>query len=116
METIDQIIGALARGTSARHITRGWPLAEDVLPVIAIRLSRESCTARYDDAAYLMETEYDLRVFARDAAQADTIAREACQCMAQMGFERTFAAEEPSAAVHQHMSRYQKTSERMNEA
>ena len=120
MEDVNSIIRALAAVTSAQHVTRGWPAAdaEDVEPLIALRLASESCTARYDDRAYLMETEYDLRVFARDPAQADTVAEEATLCMQSLGYQRIFAAEEASAAMHQRIGRFRKIwhTERMNEA
>lgn len=119
MENVNSIIGALAAETSAQHITRGWPAAEtaELLPVIALWLASESCTARYDDQAYLMETEYNLRVFAHDPAQADRVAQEACLCMQGLGYQRVFAAEEATAAVFQRMARYRKTwqTERMKE-
>lgn len=120
MEDVRTIIGALAAATSARHVTRGWPAADaaEQEPLIALRLASESCTARYDDAAYLMETEYDLRVFARDPAQADTVAEEARLCMHALGYQRVFTAEETSAAMHQRICRFRKSwhTERMNEA
>lgn len=120
MEDVNSIIGALAAQTSAQHITRGWPAAEaaELLPVIVLRLASESCTARYDDQAYLMETEYDLRVFARNPALADQVDKEACLCMQALGYQRTFAAEEATAAVFQRMGRYCKIwqTERMDEA
>lgn len=120
MEDVNSIIGALAAATAAQHITRGWPLADaaDLVPLIALRLASESCTARYDDRAYLMETEYDLRVFAHNPAQADTVAEEARLCMQKLGYERVFAAEESSAAMHQRIGRYRKhwETERMDEA
>ncbi len=120
MEDVNNIIGALAAETAAQHITRGWPAAEtaDMLPVIALRLASESCTARYDDQAYLMETEYELRVFARDPALADQVAKEACLCMLRLGYQRIFAAEEATAAMFQRIGRYRKVwqTERMNEA
>lgn len=120
MEDINVIIAVLATETSAQHVTRGWPRADaaDVMPLIALQLAGESCTARYDDAAYLMETEYYLRVFARDPAQCDRVAREACRCMAGLGYQRVFAAEEATAAVHQRIGRYRKVwhTERMDEA
>ena len=120
MEDVNNIIGALAAATAAQHITRGWPAAEtaELLPAIALRLASESCTARYDDQAYLMETEYDLRVFARDPVLADQVDKEACLCMEALGYQRTFAAEEATAAVFQRLSRYRKVwqTERMNQA
>ena len=90
MEDVNRIIRALAGETSAQHVTRGWPLEEAaaLVPLIVIRLASESCTARYDDQAYLMETEYELRVFARDPAQADTVAEEARLCMQALGYQR----------------------------
>ena len=111
MEDVTTLIRALAAATSAQHITRGWPAAEatGLEPVIVLRLASESCTARYDDAAYLMETEYDLRVFTRDPAQADTVAEEVRQCMLGLGYQRVFAAEETSAAMHQRIGRFRKT-------
>ena len=120
MEDVNTIIGALAAATSAQHITRGWPAADtaELEPIIVLRLASESCTARYDDAAYLMETVFDLRVFARDPAQADLVAEEARQCMHALGYQRVFTAEEATAAMHQRISRYLKSwhTERMNEA
>ena len=120
MEDVNRIIGALSAATAAQHVTRGWPSAEatELMPLIALRLASESCTARYDDEAYLMETEYDLRVFAHDPAQVDSVAEEARLCMEQLGYQRVFTAEETTAAVHQRMSRYRKSwqRERMDEA
>ena len=65
-----------------------------------------------------METEYDLRVFARDPALADQVDKEACLCMQGLGYQRVFAAEEATAAVFQRMGRYRKIwqTERMDEA
>ncbi|MBE5801693.1 MAG: hypothetical protein E7319_05325 [Clostridiales bacterium] len=120
MEEIDKILGALASGTDARHVTRGWPgaEAEELLPLIAVQLAGESCTARYDDVAYLMETEWYLRVFAADPAQADSIGRQAGMLMHELGYEPVFAHEEATARVHQCIRRYRKTweTERMDEA
>ena len=120
MEDVNNIIRALAVETSAQHITRSWPAADAAVlePIIVLRLASESCTARYDDAAYLRETEYALRVFARDPAQADTVAEEARLCMHALGYQRVFTAEETSAAMHQRICRFRKSwhTERMNEA
>ncbi|MBQ8149048.1 MAG: hypothetical protein IJ041_00880 [Clostridia bacterium] len=119
MEDVNRIIRALAGETSAQHVTRGWPLEEAaaLVPLIVIRLASESCTARYDDQAYLMETEYELRVFARDPAQADTVAEEARLCMQAQGYQRVFTAEETTAAMHQRVCRFRKCweTERMDE-
>lgn len=119
MEDVNNIIRTLAVETSAQHITRSWPAADavDLEPIIVLRLASESCTARYDDVAYLMETVYELRVFARDPAQADAVAEEARLCMHGLGYQRVFTAEETSAAMHQRMSRFSKSwqTERMIE-
>lgn len=119
MEDVNTIIRVLAAATSAQHVTRGWPAADatGLEPVIALRLASETCIARYDDVAYLMETVYDLRVFARDPAQADAVAEEARLCMHGLGFQRVFTAEETSAAMHQRMGRFSKSwqTERMIE-
>lgn len=111
METMETIIGALRKATDARHVTRGWPEAEavDWTPIIAVQLAGESCTMRYDDAAYLMETELYLRIFDAEPGNVDRVARQAETCMAALGFAPVFAHEETDRQMHQRVCRYQKT-------
>ena len=85
---------ALTKIDGVKTVTRGWPKKPDALPCIAVALSGESTAMACDDASYLTEVEYYIRVFAQKRTECDRIANEADDVLAALGYTRTFAWED----------------------
>ena len=105
----ERLLNALGALEGVRRVTRGWPSqpAEDALPTIVVQKTGESGVGWRDDLEYLTKLEYTVRVFAAQAAQADTLARGALQVMEELGYRRAFAWEESDGRVHQRLFRFQ---------
>lgn len=105
----EQIATALGELDGVALVTRGWPTDGTALPCIAVMLAGETGADSRDDAEYLTELEYYLHLFAPTAPACDTLAIAADGVMQGMGYRRTFANEQPEAAVAHLIRRYTKT-------
>lgn len=92
-----------------KTVTRGWPKETDTLPCIAVALAGSATADRRDDARYLTEMEYYVRIFAATQGAADALAERVEVAMATLGYEQTFAWEDSSSEVRQLAMRYKTT-------
>lgn len=104
----ETIKAALEAIDGVRSVTRGWPRSFEQLPCIAISKAGETPIAFGDDKAYVTEVEYNIRIFADKAVEADAIAPETDAAMAEMGYMRTFSYDQDDAEVRVQVMRYKK--------
>ena len=106
MDEAERIGRAISGIAGVAAVTRGWPKREAVLPCVAVVLAGERCAERRDDAEYLTEVLFYLRVFARTAEAVDALAPSIRQAMANLGYERDFAWEDADEHGHYRAERY----------
>lgn len=98
----------LAQIPGVALVTRGWPRGFGRLPAIAIAKAGETPVRFADDCPYVTQLEYYIRIFTRDAAQADALCQQADAAMEDMGYALTFCHDEDDA-VRMDALRYQKS-------
>lgn len=103
------IVAALTLIPDVSKAHRGWPKSFEQIPCIAVAEAGNTPTDFRDDAEYLTELEYYIRVFAVKAEQIDAIASAVEDTMLGLGYTRSFSWEDDSADVRQKVMRYRKT-------
>lgn len=104
-----QIIAALATIPDVKAAHRGWPKNLETFPSIVLTEAGNAPADYRDDAEYLTELEYYIRIFAVKAEQIDAIANAVEDEMRGLGYTRTFCWEDDSAEIRQKVMRYKKT-------
>ena len=105
----EQSATALGELDAVALVTRGWPADGAALPCIAVILASETPAISLDSEEYTTELEYYLHIFTATASQGDALAAAAHGVMRTLGYDRTFANEQPEAAVAHLIRRYRRT-------
>ena len=105
-EETGRVIQAISGLEGVAAVTQGWPKREAVLPCVAVVLAGERGAERRDDAEYLTEVIFYLRIFARTAEGTDALAPSIRRTMADLGYERDFAWEDADERGHYRAERY----------
>lgn len=100
---------ALRAIPGVKSVVRGWPKAAEKLPCIAVNLAEESVRDYRDDARYLMEVEYYIRLFTAQAIQADALRDAIDDAMLGLGYRLTLAWDDDSDQIRLSLFRYRKT-------
>lgn len=101
-----RVVQALGNVTGVAAVTRGWPKREAALPCVAVVLAGERRGESRDDAEYLTEIVFYIRIFARTAESVDALAPSIRQAMEDLGYERDFAWEDAEERGHYRAERY----------
>ena len=104
----DAIMTRLGAIEGVQHVTRGWPRRFDCLPCIAVEKAADTPALFRDDREHIAQLEYDIRVFACRAQQADALAERVDAAMEEMGYVRTFSCDRDEADVRMAALRYRK--------
>lgn len=102
---IARILDAL-KGIPGLTVTRGWPKDFVRLPCAAVSLASDNAADHRDDARYLTELEFYIRVFGDTNRQVDTVLPQINQAVEGLGYERTFLWEETDGSIRQTVLRY----------
>jgi hypothetical protein len=101
-------VAALGAIPDVAKAHRGWPKSFEQLPCIAVSEAGNAPADFRDDAEYMTELEYFIRVFAARAEQTDTISSAVEDAMLGLGYTRSFSWDDDSADVRQKALRYRK--------
>lgn len=95
MNEANQIAAALAGIAGVASVTRGWPRQAAKLPCIAVGLTEQSIADTRDNAVYLLQRTYGIRVFAQTMTACDALQAPIIAAMQGLGYqlERTQEAE-----------------------
>jgi hypothetical protein len=91
-------------------ISGTWPTAKSKFPAIVVGLVSRKNTDRRDDQAYLVESEYYVRIFAYDSDVVDDLFDAVKTRMEAIGWELTYSFEQNVEGALQMICRYSKTS------
>jgi len=106
---IPLLIGLFQAIEGVARVTEGWPLDFKKLPCIAIE-EASNIPARFaDDAEYMTEIEYYIRVFTLKSEERRTMADAVDDIMTGQGYTRSFAYDSNEPDIRYKALRYNKT-------
>ena len=80
------IAEALAQIAGVASVTRGWPRQTAALPCIAVGLDDQSTADTRDNAAYITQHTYSVRVFAQTMSGCDALQEAVADTMTALGY------------------------------
>jgi len=86
MNETNKIAEALAQLSGVAGVTRGWPRQTAALPCIAVGLTEQNTADTRDDAAYLTQHVYGIRIFAATMGGCDTLGEAVIPAMQTLGY------------------------------
>ncbi|MEG0901696.1 MAG: hypothetical protein RSG96_06220 [Clostridia bacterium] len=105
-----QIKRALLAVAGAVMVATAWPKGFGALPCVLVQLAGERGADRRDDAVYLVQLEWYVRVFARKREQdLLPLCGRVCAAMEALGYEHIFRWDDDSAEVCPVVFRFVKT-------
>ncbi len=104
----ERIAAALGGLDSVARVTRGWPTDGAALPCVAVALASGTPAAYRDDAEYLTELVYYVRIFCATPPECDAVAADVHGVMTTLGYLKDFSAEAFGAETCQLSTRYKK--------
>jgi len=104
-----RIAGALAQIQGIGSVTRGWPKQTAKLPCAAVGLDDESVADIRDNAAYLIQRVYGIRVFAATMSACDETGESITAAMEALGYTLTRTQEIDGETAQQKLT-FQKLS------
>ncbi|MDD3410517.1 MAG: hypothetical protein PHY12_06875 [Eubacteriales bacterium] len=102
------ILSALRALEGVKLVATNWPKALDTTPCVLLMQAGESAADYRDDAEYLTEIEWYVRVFCKKDEQQRTLCRAVHEAMEALGYRRTFRWDEGAADVRQTVFRFMK--------
>ena len=102
------IATALGNLLSVALVTRGWPTDQAALPCVAVALASGTPDDYRDDAEYLTELVYYVRIFCATPPECDAVAADVHAVMTGLGYMKDFASEDFGGDVCQLSTRYKK--------
>lgn len=107
----EMIKSALEDISKLKSVSSEWPDEKALYPAIVVALASEINDDYRDDAPYLMEMEYYVRIFDTDKTKKRmrAVLEEADQRMAAIGYRRISRVEQNMPRVNQWICIYQTT-------
>ena len=102
------ILERLSGLEGVQMVTRGWPKRLGRLPAIALNKAADMPVDFRDDGGHITQLEYDVRIFADRAAQADALCQAVDAQMEALGYVRTMAYDDDSQQVRLAVLRYRR--------
>lgn len=103
---LGRVKAALRSIQGALQVYTNWPKSFDALPCVLLTQAGESPADFRDDAEYLTEIEWYVRVFGSQETPHRAICKAVQETMTALGYQRTFRWDEGAADVRQTVFRF----------